>query len=106
MSAQVQSPPIHGALGGGVIVAIVAAVTVGALAGSMITQAIMDRDNAVPTAAGVVSWDAGKLEAMEGRQLAEQFRAEAGPVVSWDAGKLEAMEGRQLAEEIVFGAGS
>ncbi len=23
-------------------------------------------------------WDAGKLEAMEGRQLAEQFRSEAG----------------------------
>jgi len=45
-------------------------------------------------------WDAGKLEAMEGRQLAEQFRSEAGSAVVWDAGKLEAMEGRQLAEEI------
>ena len=45
-------------------------------------------------------WDAGKLEAMEGRQLAEQFRSEAGLAVVWDAGKLEAMEGRQLAEEI------
>ena len=44
-------------------------------------------------------WDAGKLEAMEGRQLAEQFRSEAGSAVVWDAGKLEAMEGRQLAEE-------
>jgi hypothetical protein len=36
---------------------------------------------------------------MEGRQLAEQFRSEAGSAVVWDAGKLEAMEGRQLAEE-------
>ena len=45
-------------------------------------------------------WDAGKLEAMEGRQLAEQFRSEAGSAVVWDAGKLEAMEGRQLAEEV------
>lgn len=44
-------------------------------------------------------WDAGKLEAMEGRQLAEQFRSEPGSAVVWDAGKLEAMEGRQLAEE-------
>ena len=44
-------------------------------------------------------WDAGKLEAMEGRQLAEQFRSEAGSAVVWDAGKLEAMEGRQLADE-------
>jgi hypothetical protein len=46
------------------------------------------------------AWDAGKLEAMEGRQLAEQFRSEAGSAVVWDAGKLEAMEGRQLAEEV------
>ena len=45
-------------------------------------------------------WDVGKLEAMEGRQLAEQFRSEAGSAVVWDAGKLEAMEGRQLAEEV------
>jgi hypothetical protein len=45
-------------------------------------------------------WDTGKLEAMEGRQLAEQFRSEAGSAVVWDAGKLEAMEGRQLAEEL------
>jgi hypothetical protein len=44
-------------------------------------------------------WDAGKLEAMEGRQLAEQFRSEAGSAVVWDAGKIDAMEGRQLAEE-------
>ena len=45
-------------------------------------------------------WDAGKLEAMQGRQLAEQFRSEAGSAVVWDAGKLEAMQGRQLAEEV------
>jgi hypothetical protein len=45
-------------------------------------------------------WDAGKLQAMEGRQLAEQFRSEAGSAAVWDAGKLEAMEGRQLAEEV------
>ena len=50
-------------------------------------------------AGSAVVWDAGKLEAMEGRQLAEQFRSEAGSAVAWDAGKLEAMEGRQLAEE-------
>jgi hypothetical protein len=45
-------------------------------------------------------WDAGKLEAMEGRVLAEQFRSEAGSAAVWDAGKLEAMEGRVLAEQI------
>jgi hypothetical protein len=41
-------------------------------------------------------WDAGKLEAMEGRMLAESIRME-DPAVVWDAGKLEAMEGRVLA---------
>jgi hypothetical protein len=42
-------------------------------------------------------WDAGKLEAMEGRVLAETVRAEGTGAPLWDAGKLEAMEGRVLA---------
>ena len=41
-------------------------------------------------------WDAGKLEAMEGRVLAETVGAD-GSATLWDAGKLEAMEGRVLA---------
>ena len=45
---------------------------------------------------GVPLWDAGKLEAMEGRMLAETVRTE-GPAALWDADKLEAMEGRMLA---------
>jgi hypothetical protein len=52
-------------------------------------------------AGGVVAtlWDAGKLEAMEGRVLAETVRVqESAPL--WDAGKLEAMEGRVLAETV------
>ena len=44
---------------------------------------------------GIVPWDAGTLEAMEGRMLAESVRIEG--YVPWDAGKLEAMEGRGLA---------
>jgi hypothetical protein len=44
-------------------------------------------------------WDAGKLEAMQGRMLAETIRAE-GSAALWDAGKLEAMQGRVLAEAI------
>ena len=44
-------------------------------------------------------WDAGKLEAMQGRMLAETIRAE-GSVAPWDAGKLEAMRGRVLAEAV------
>ena len=45
---------------------------------------------------GAPMWDAGKLEAMEGRVLAETVRAE-GSAALWDADKLEAMEGRVLA---------
>ena len=43
-------------------------------------------------------WDAGKLQAMEGRVLAETVRQGAAPL--WDAGKLEAMRGRVLAETV------
>jgi len=45
---------------------------------------------------GAPLWDAGKLEAMQGRVLAETVRAE-GSAALWDAGKLEAMQGRALA---------
>ena len=41
-------------------------------------------------------WDAGKLDAMKGRVLAETVRIQ-GYAPLWDAGKLEAMEGRVLA---------
>ena len=41
-------------------------------------------------------WDAGKLQAMEGRVLAETVRLQ-GAAPLWDAGKLEATEGRVLA---------
>ena len=48
---------------------------------------------------GVPLWDAGKLEAMRGRVLAETVRAE-GSAALWDADKLEAMRGRVLADTI------
>jgi len=41
-------------------------------------------------------WDAGKLQAMEGRVLAETVQFQ-GSSPLWDAGKLQAMEGRVLA---------
>ena len=52
-------------------------------------------------AAGVGSqlWDAGKLEAMRGRVVAESVRAE-GSATLWDEGKLEAMRGRVVAESV------
>jgi hypothetical protein len=45
---------------------------------------------------GYALWDAGKLEAMAGRVLAETVGAE-GSATLWDTGKLEAMRGRVLA---------
>ena len=45
---------------------------------------------------GAPLWDAGKLEAMEGRVLAETVRVQ-GSAPLWDAGKQQAMEGRVLA---------
>jgi hypothetical protein len=47
----------------------------------------------------VSRWNAGKLDAMEGRMLAESIRIN-GYVPLWNAGKLDAMEGRMLAESI------
>ena len=45
-------------------------------------------------------WDAGKLEAMQGRVLAETVRVQ-GSAPLWDAGKLDAMQGRVLAETLL-----
>jgi hypothetical protein len=47
---------------------------------------------------GAPLWDTGKLEAMEGRVLAESVGSQGYPL--WDTGKLEAMEGRVLAESV------
>ena len=44
-------------------------------------------------------WNAAKLEAMQGRMLAESIRIN-GYVPLWNATKLEAMQGRMLAESI------
>lgn len=43
-------------------------------------------------------WDAGKLEAMRGRVLAESVSTRGYAL--WDVGKLEAMKGRELAEGV------
>ncbi|HJY32587.1 MAG TPA: hypothetical protein VJ573_06775, partial [Actinomycetota bacterium] len=120
MSARVESPPIRGGtLGGSFVIAVVIALSIGVFVGSLVTYAIESDGGASTTfvARGTPAltavdaghgsvWDAGKLEAMEGRQLAEQFRSEAGSAVVWDAGKLEAMQGRQLAEQFRSEAGS
>jgi hypothetical protein len=52
---------------------------------------------------GATLWDAGKLQAMEGRMLAETVRVQGTGATVWDAGKLEAMRGRLLAETVRAG---
>ena len=49
---------------------------------------------------GAPLWDAGKLEAMQGRVLAETVQVQLTGAPLWDAGKLEAMQGRVLAETV------
>lgn len=96
MSARIEVPQTHrGFPGAGIIVPVVVAAVVGGLAGSAITQFLTDRTAPAPVSAGVsTTWDAGKLQAMAGRQLAAEVRT---TVPLWDAGKLDAMSGRQLA---------
>jgi hypothetical protein len=97
MSARVESAPVGRFNVGAMAIAVVVALGIGGVAGLMVTRAIEERPAAITTPVGIPSWDVQKLEAMEGRQLAEQVHA-AQP--AWDAGMLRAMEGRQLAEEV------
>ena len=98
MSARVESALVGRFNVGAIAVAVVVALGIGGLAGLLLTRASEERPAAVTTPAGIPSWDAQKLEAMEGRQLAAQVDI-AGTAL-WDAQKLEATEGRQVAEQL------
>ena len=74
MSARVESPSVHGSFPASIVIAIIVALGIGATAGALITKAVDDRPAAVATSAGSPLWDAQKLEAMEGRAMAERFR--------------------------------
>src|SRR4249920_283226 len=110
MSTSVEAPRIGGSFAGPILIAIVVALGVGVLTGAALTKAVNDRPAGssglaparplVATLVGTPSWDAYKLQAMEGRVLAEQYRSEAGAAVAWDAGKLNEMEAHQLAEQV------
>ena|SRR5262245_21236736 len=120
MSVRVESPPIGGSFAAPILIAIIVALGVGGLLGAVVTKAVNDRPSGLAPARPLVAthvvtapWDAQKLQAMEGRAMAEQFRLdETAPVVvtakpsstqaplqeqGWDAYKLEAMAGRVLA---------
>ena len=100
MSAAVESTPIRESSWRPVVIAIVAALGLGALAVGLVRVAF---DDAPATATSVQEplWDAQKLEAMEGRMLA----AEVGATVAAPAlepGELKAiLEGSGLAEQAI-----
>jgi hypothetical protein len=96
MSVRVESPPVRGSFNGAI--AIIVALGIGIFAGTVITKAVDDGSAAVATPVGSQVWDAQKLQAMQGRALAERYRAEEPP--AWDAQKLEAMAGRVLAAKV------
>ena len=98
MSARVESAPVGRFNVGAIAIAAVVALGIGGLAGLIVTRATEEHPAAVTTPVGIPYWDAQKLEAMEGRQLAAQVGI-AGTQL-WDAQKLEAMQGRQLAEQL------
>ena len=89
--------------------AAVSALAAAALIMSAVALTVASRDRAVTGVAGggiheaasteAPLWDAGRLEAMEGRVLAESIRSE-GYASLWDEGKLAAMQGRVLAESV------
>jgi hypothetical protein len=89
--------------------AVVSALAAAALIMSAVALTLAARDRADTGVSGgdiheaasteALFWDAGKLEAMEGRVLAESVRID-GYAPLWDAGKLEAMQGRVLAESV------
>lgn len=98
MSVRVESPPIRGSFNGPIVIAIVVALGIGILAGAIITKAVDERPAAAATSVGAQLWDAQKLDAMQGRALAERYRS--AEQLSWDAQKLEAMAGRVLYQPV------
>jgi hypothetical protein len=89
--------------------AAVSVLAAAALIMSAVALSVAARDRAdtgvavvgIPDAASVDAslWNEGKLDAMEGRMLAESIQIN-GYVPLWNEAKLDAMEGRMLAESI------
>ena len=79
MSARVESTPVGGSALRPFVIAVVAALGLGALAVGTVRLTTDDGPAVVTTRAPL--WDAQKLEAMEGRQLAAVVAAE-DPVIA------------------------
>jgi hypothetical protein len=98
MSARAATIHVPGRSVSSFVLAVMVALAIGAAAGSVATSAITAGDDvvAVPTA-GLTSWDQQKLDAMDGRQLAETVEMPPIGIAPWDRGKLDAMEGLQAS---------
>jgi hypothetical protein len=93
---EVPSRPAGFVVWAGIVsVLAVAALIMSAMA---LTQAERTSSGQVASVSSSTLWDAGELEAMQGRVLAETKAVEGAPL--WDAGELEAMQGRVLAETV------
>ena len=77
--------------------ALIAALVIGAGAGSLATRAITDETTSESPVVGLLPWDQQKLDAMVGRQAAETVQAPAIGIAPWDQQKLDAMVGAQAA---------
>jgi hypothetical protein len=101
MSARVESTPIRESSWRPVLIAIVTALGLGALAVGMVRIAF---DDDAPATASVQAplWDAQKLEAMEGRVLAERVASTGAAVPALEPGELKAvLEGGFRAEQAI-----
>jgi hypothetical protein len=86
------------------VVALILALAIGAAAGSLITRAVTpDAPAAAEQVVGIAPRDQQKLDAMNGRQLAETAAVDGPGIAAWDQGKLDAMDGFQAS---AGGAGS
>lgn len=80
------------------VLVIVLTLTIGATAGSLITQAIAeDAARVGEQVVGIVPWNQQKLDAMESRQDAETAAVDGPGIAPWDQGKLDAMDGFQAS---------
>ncbi len=87
------SRPVGFMLWGGIVSVLAAAALI--MSAMALTQSARTSSGEIASV-GAPLWDAGKLEAMQGRVLAEVVGVD-GTATLWDAGKLEAMRGRAVA---------
>ena len=101
MSARVESTPVRESPTRPIVIAIVAALGLGAVAVGTVSIAFDDDRPAAVTSVQAPLWDAQKLEAMQGRVLAEQVATAGAVVPALEPGELKAiLEGRAPAQQV------